>query len=88
MKAGGAAGKRETGEGAFAEPNLGDGLGRIRHEQRTQEGADVRIVADEQNVLAVTALVEETLEVMESGFGREGGGDLDRRFVAGFGANE
>jgi len=45
-------------------------------------------VADEEEVLALGALAEELLEVLEGGFGGERGGVEDLGFVAGLGADE
>jgi len=82
-----AAREDDSGDRAFAEANfcLGAGCG---HEKRTEEGSEVGIVADDEKILASGVIAEQFLEVFEGGFGSEGGGVQDLRFVARFGADE
>ena len=67
---------------------MASGLDAARDEERSDEDGEVGIVADDQQVLALGALVEELLEVFEGGVGGEGGGVQDLGFVAGLGADE
>jgi len=79
LKGSRAAGEDKAGERTFAQPDYGFGAGGgsgagVGHEERTQEGGEVGVVADEEEVLALGALAEELLEVFEGGFGGERGG--------------
>jgi len=57
-------------------------------EERGEEGGEVGIVADEEEVLGFGAVAEKLLEVANGGLGGEGGGEQDFAVVAGFGADE
>jgi len=79
LKGSRAAGVEKAGQRTFAQPDYGFGAGGgsgagVGHEERTQEGGEVGVVADEEEVLALGALAEELLEVFEGGFGGERGG--------------
>lgn len=87
MQRGGAASEDDSGERTFAEADFCFGAGG-GHKKRTEKTGEVRIVADDEEVLAFGAVVEELLEVFEGRFGGEGVGVEDLRLVTGFGADE
>jgi len=58
------------------------------NEQRAEEAVDIRVVANDKDVFAVTKLVKKMLEFVKVGFGGKCSGEQDLRLVAGFGADE
>jgi hypothetical protein len=87
LQRGGAAGEDDAGERTFAEANPGLGAGG-GYEERTEEGGEVRVVADNEEILAFGVFAKESLKVFEGGFGGERGGVQDLGFVASLGADE
>jgi hypothetical protein len=83
----GASGEDDAGDGAFAETDLGFGVGGW-YKERTQKAGEIGVVADDEEVFSLGALVEKTLELFKCALRGERGGVENLGFVAGFGADE
>jgi len=83
----GAASEDDPGERTFAETNFGFRVG-VRYQQRTEKGGQVRIVPDEEEILAVRIVAEELLEVLDCCGGGERVGVKDLGFVPCLSADE
>ena len=83
-----ATGQDDSGDGAFAETNLGWRRGVAGNQKRPEECGEVGIVADDEQIFAIGALAQERLKVFECRFRGERGGVHDLGFVTGFGADQ
>lgn len=71
MQRGGAAGERESGDGALTQTDLGDGAGAVGHEQRAEKANQVGAVADHEDILMRLTFMQELLEVGKASSGGE-----------------
>ena len=82
----------DAGDGAFAQADARliarAVLSVLPREELNKERREVGIVTDDHHVFIGRALVQQALELLEGGVGRECGGDEDGGLIAGLGADE
>ena len=75
----------DAGDCALAEARADAAGGR---EERSEESREIGIVADDEDVVVFVETADEVVKLLHGGFGREGIGDVDFAFVAGFSADQ